>query len=66
MLESMSAMTLICHRYPLVFMCKLVEGWNLEMLSTREVEEKGRMLGCPPRQQSCNRTEKTWILLTNS
>jgi hypothetical protein len=27
-------------------MCKLVEGWNLEPLSIRNVENKGEIVGC--------------------
>jgi hypothetical protein len=30
----------------LVSMCKLVEGWNPEKLSTRNVENKGEIVGC--------------------
>jgi hypothetical protein len=27
-------------------MCKLVEGWNLEKLSIKNVENKGEIVGC--------------------
>jgi hypothetical protein len=41
-------------------MCKLVEGWNPEKLSIRNVENKGKIVGCV----LCSRSIETRLGLT--